>query len=137
MLLNKHCRIPIYVPPSLSIVVNAFSYHEVGYCFEYISHIEQNFPHPALVVICRCPHHYKRGADQSFPAYMSLSSSTIILCNMMQTFIILKSFLFSQNRAGPCIIAKRACSTPNAHSTSFHCPSLYFVNNFRLSPCGL
>ena len=116
MLLNEHYGIAIYVPPSLLVVADTFVYHEVGYYFAYTCHGDQKFPPPTPVVIYRCPHRDKRGAHQSFPP------STIILCNIIQALIILPSFSLYHNRGGPRIIAKQACSTSNARSTSFRCP---------------
>ena len=33
------------------MIVNAFVYHEIGYCFGYMSYTEQKFSHLDLVVI--------------------------------------------------------------------------------------
>ena len=75
-------RIIKYVPLSPFIVVNAFVFHKVGYRFGYTYHTEQNFPYPASVVICRCPHRHRRGVEQSFP---------------LRVFLILNNYIMQYN----------------------------------------
>ena len=62
-------------------------------------------------------------------AYVSCSSSTIILCNMMHDLMMIPKSAMSHKRASSQMILNRAWSTPNAHSMSFPHPSWYFANN--------
>ena len=76
-------------------------------------------------------------SDISYRMYPSRSSSTIILCNMIHALIMLLIFSFSQRRAGFLTIAKRACKTPNARSTSFLAASWRSANNTSFGPWGI
>uniref|UniRef100_A0A0A8YYX4 Uncharacterized protein n=1 Tax=Arundo donax TaxID=35708 RepID=A0A0A8YYX4_ARUDO len=59
-----------------------------------------------------------------------------MLCMITQAFMICPSVPWSQNRAGPRTIAKRACRTPNVCSTFFLTASCALAKFFLLLPCG-
>ena len=71
-----------------------------------------------------------------FLEYVSRSSSTIMLCKIMQALIILPKTSMSHILAGWRIIENRAWRTPNVHSTSFLHDSCCLANNCALFPWG-
>lgn len=62
-------------------------------------------------------------------------SFKIMLCNMMQEYIILLIMVTSHWRAGCCIIPQCPLSTPKIHSTSFRALSCRLLKYFDLLKC--
>ena len=93
MLLNEHYGIARYILPSLLLVVYAFVYHKVGYCFGYTSYMEEKFLHPSLIVISIV--HIDVWCDSgkytsSFPFSTSIKALTIAkkgLPRMSETYL--------------------------------------------------
>jgi len=69
--------------------------------------------------------------------YPSHSSSTIILWSMIHARIIFPILTLSQKSAGFLTMAKRACKTPKARSTSFRTASWRWANKTAFGPCGI
>ena len=63
-------------------------------------------------------------------AYVSCSSSTVILCNMIHDRMMIGKSDVSHMRAGSRMILNQACNTPNARSISFWHPFWCFASNF-------
>ena len=70
-------------------------------------------------------------------AYVSCSSSTRILCNMMHDLIMIPKSAMSHKRADSRMILNRVWSTRNARSMSFRHPSWCFANNYDAAAWSL